>query len=171
LVSPVHFGHNTIWIKSPDEKVDADTMTSVGLGREIFKDEFASALLYKLHRKKQSKSNDKSKADNKSTEDTSTNIQLLVIWGHITRSGFFARALLIKHSNVITWDEDTLEKLHSMHLVLLRDDQIVEDTWRLDNATVLRTSNREVGHTFEITISEGTREDGTMEPLWVSLNT
>jgi hypothetical protein len=101
-----------------------------------------------------------------------TSLQLLVIWRSDDVSKFSARALLIKHSNTITWDEDTLEKLYFMYLALCRDDNTVEDTWLLDDTTVLMTASKlkTENRTIEITISEGIRKDSTIEPLWVSLN-
>jgi hypothetical protein len=170
LVSPVYFGHNSIWIKSPSQKVDINAATEASLGRDTTKDEFASALLYKLQRKKRFESNDQSNTDSTSTKDTSTSLQLLVIWRSTDKSKVSLRALLIKHSNVFTWSKDTLVKLHSMHLSLLSDDCVVRDTWLLDNVTVLSTMLRlkEVKHIIEIIIiSEGAREDDSKEPLWV----
>jgi hypothetical protein len=52
LVSPAYFGHNVIWLKSPDQKVDTDTMIRANFGKSITKKEFTSALIYKLQRKK-----------------------------------------------------------------------------------------------------------------------
>jgi hypothetical protein len=169
LISPVYFGRNVIWHIVPDQKVNANTVARTSFGREMFKTEFASALIYKLHRKKLPESNDQSNENNIFAEDSLASIQLLIIWRFNNQYDFCVRALLIKHSNTITWNEDTLEKLHSMHLSLCRDDDITEDTWLLDDETVLMTTSKwEVGHTVEITISEGTRKDDTIEPLWVS---
>jgi hypothetical protein len=193
LVSPTYFGHNAIWIRPPGQNVDVNTKIKASFGRDINEYEFESALIYKLQRKKRLESNE----DDTSLEDTSTSIQLLVMWGSDNWHSLHIRALLIKHSSTVTWDEDTLEKLHSMHLALLNkvspidisgmpgvdysieddsfieeDRLIVEDTWLLDDAKVLMTTSKwkQNSSTFEIVISEGTREDGTMEPLWVSLN-
>jgi hypothetical protein len=141
--------------------VDANTMTSASFRIDINEYRFESALLYKLQRKKGPKSNDQSNVDSTFTEDTSTSLQLLVIW----KSKSSVRALLIKHSNTIAWNEDTLEKSRSMHLALLRDNLIVKDIW------LMTTSKRErASCVFEITVSEGVRENDTMEPLWVSSN-
>jgi hypothetical protein len=58
-----------------------------------------------------------------------------------------------------------------MYLALLRDGPLSEDTWLSDDKTMLMTTSKwKVGLTTEITISEGTRKDDTMEPLWVSSN-
>jgi hypothetical protein len=201
LVSPAYFGRNVIWHIPPDQKVTANTMTKTSFGRNIVETEFASALVYKLQRKKRPGSNDQSNADSTSAEDTLINLQLLVIWKSNDECSFSVRALLIKHSNIITWDEGTLEKLHSMYLALLNkgllidtsavfeeassvvseedssivfeaDPFVVEDTWLLDDVTVLITASKwkEENREIEITISEGTRKDDSMEPLWVSSN-
>jgi hypothetical protein len=150
--------------------VDTNAVTRTDFGKDVTKSEFASVLLYKLRRKKQFESDDQSNADNTFTKDTSTDLHFLVIWRSNNEwSKFSVRTLLIKHSNTITWNEDKLEKLHSMYLNLLKDDQIVRDTWLLDDVTVLMTILRRKvrRHTIEITITEGTREDDSMEPLWI----
>jgi hypothetical protein len=152
----------------PDQKVDPNTMTRASFRREVTKSGFTGALIYKLRRKKPLEYNDKPDEDNASTEDTSTSFQFLVIWGLNDEYEYSIRALLIKHSNAITWNEDTLEKLHSMYLALLRDGLLREATWLLDDKTMLMTTSEwKVGQTTEITISEGTRKDGAIEPLWV----
>jgi hypothetical protein len=174
LVSPAYFGHNAIWHIPPDQKVDTNTVTRASLGRGIAKNEFASALSYKLQRKKQSESNNQHNADNTFTEYTSTSLQLLVIWGYNIRykNKPSVRALLIKHNNTITWDEDTLEKLYSMYFALLKDDYNTEETWLLDDATVLVTTSKckDMNRATKITISEGTKEDDSMGPLCVPLS-
>jgi hypothetical protein len=154
----------------PDQKVDTNTMTRASFGIDIAKHEFASALIYKLQRKNHLKSNHQSNVNNTSIEDTLTSIQLLVIWGSDNRHNFSARALLIKHSNTMTWDENTLKKLYYMHHTLLGDDHNIKDIWLLDDTTILMTilKWKEENHTFEIIISKRTRKDGSMTPLWVS---
>jgi hypothetical protein len=146
-------------------------MTRISFGTHVNSDEFVGALMYKLQRKKRLEFNSQSNADNAFKEDASTNLQFLVAW-KIDKLRILIRALLIKHSNTITWDEDTLGKLHSMHLALLRDDAVVEDTWFLDDTTALMTTLKwqKEDDRAEITISEGTRKDDSMKPLWVSSN-
>jgi hypothetical protein len=171
LISPVYFGRNALWIRPPGQKVDANAITGASFGEEIFTTEFTSALLYKLQRKNHPKPNNQPNVDGSFTEDSPTSLQLLVIWRYNVEHGFYVRALLIKHSNTIIWDEDTLEKLHSMHLSLCKNDVIIEDTWLLDDAVVLMTTLEwEMGYTIKAIVSEGIRKDGVMEPLWVSLN-
>jgi hypothetical protein len=168
----------------PDQKVSANAVTKARFGRDVAKREFESALIYKLQRKKRIESDDQSKADSTSSEDTSTSLQLLVIWGSNGWHSFSVRALLIKHSITITWNEDRLENLYSMYVALLNKGLLIdvskafyghysiEDTWFFDGSTVLMTTSKwkRDSYTFEIAISEGTREDGSMDPLWVSSN-
>jgi hypothetical protein len=164
LISPVYFGHNAIWVRSPDQKVDVNTVAVASLGRGVVKSEFSSALIYKLQRKN-TESNSSSNEDN--TEDTSTNIQLLIMWGSNNRLKIFLHALLIKHSNEITWDEDKLKKLHAMHHGLLKKGKVVRYTWLLNDVTVLKTVLRwkRKWNRTEIIISE---VDDSKEPLWIS---
>jgi hypothetical protein len=169
--------------------VGANAVASANFRRDANKSKFTSALMYKLRRKKHRKSN------TNNTRDTSTSFQLLIIWGphemslgDLSICDFTARALLIKHSNTITWDEDKLKKLHSMHLPLLNKGlsndmidlfavhpTIIKDAWLLDDATALMTTAKreEEDRTIEITISkisEETIEDDFMAPLGVPSN-
>jgi hypothetical protein len=166
LVSPVYFGKNAIWHILPDEKVDINTMTRASFRRDASIHGFESALIYEIQRKN-IKSNDQSNVNN--TKEKSTSIQLLVILRRDDSGECSIRAVLIKHSVTITWDEDTLEKLYSIHLALLRSYDI-KSTWLLDGETVLVTASkwRSINSPIEITISEGIRDDTSTEPLWVS---
>jgi hypothetical protein len=191
LVSSVYFGHDVIWFIPPDQKVDTNNMTSAIFGQFTADHKFSSALIYKLQRKRHAKSNNQFNADNALTEVSSTNVQLLVIWKYDAWDNEFSVcALLIKHGSTIIWDAYKLEKLHSIHLALLNKDLFIiigdkygsdlliefkedpfaiEDTWLLNDATVLVTSKwKKESRTFEIAISKGTRKDDIMEPLWAS---
>jgi hypothetical protein len=172
LVSPASFGHNAIWIRSPDQKVDTNGMTSASFGKDTSKREFANVLLYKLQKKRRSEYNDQSDVDSTFIGDSLTSFRLLLIWKLNNKHNICVRALLIRHSNTISWNEDTLEKLHSMHLPLCKDDDVIKDTWLLDDATVLMTTSKRKKEkcTFEITISEETRKCSSMEPLWIPSN-
>jgi hypothetical protein len=142
--------------------VDTNAKTSAGFGKNAVGREFASTLIYRLRRKWSLESN----ADNTSTSD-----QLLVIWRSDHKYECYVRVLLIKHDNTITLDEDQLKKLDYPPSALLKNSRNVENKWKLDDATVLITSRWEKQiHTIEVTISEGTGEDDSMEPLWISSN-
>jgi hypothetical protein len=171
-VSPVYFGDNVIWHIPPNQKVYVNDVARASFRRYVAKFEFKSALIYKLQRKKRLEYEYHYDTDSTSTKDTLTNIQLLVMWRSDDRYNFSVRVLLIKHSITITWDEDTLEKLYHMHVALLKDARTVKDTWLLDDMTALITKANweEESRSFKIAISEGTRKDNSMEPLWVPSN-
>jgi hypothetical protein len=171
-MSPTYFGRNAIWHTLPGQKVDVNAVTRANFRRDVTKSEFASVLSYKLRRKRLFESKDQSNEDNTSTEDALTSLQLLVIWGSNDKGEISVHALLIRHSNIITWNEDTLEKLHSMYLDPLRDNYNIKDRWLLDDTTVLMITSKwkENNCLFKITISEGTRKDDSMELLWISSN-
>jgi hypothetical protein len=151
LTSPEYFGSDVIWHILPDEKVDTGAMARAGFGVDEIKYDSMPALIYSLQRK-YLESN---------TEDTSTNIQLLVMWEPRTRHGFFMRALLVENSNTMTWDEDKLRELCSKHLALLRDDVIVRNIHLLDGTIVLMATPNESGlsRITEITISKGSEDN------------
>jgi hypothetical protein len=135
-------------------------MTRASFGRNIINREFASALTYRLQKKRHLEYN----ADN-------TNYQLLVTWRFDNRYGFIVRVLLIKHDNAIALDEDKLKKLDYSSSTLLKNDRIIKNTWVLDDATVLITSKwKERIRTTEITISKGIKGNDSMVPVQVSSN-
>jgi adenylyl- and sulfurtransferase ThiI len=143
-------------------------MTRASFRIDTIERKFTTALIYNLQKKSHNSSN-QSTEDNTFTENLSTNIQLVVIW-RAYNNRFSVRALLIKNSNTITWDEDKLEKLYSMYCTL-RGNSRTKNTWRLDDATVLMTaSKQEADHTFEITISKRTRKCSSIEPLCIPSN-
>jgi hypothetical protein len=148
--------------------VDANTTTRATFKRNVHEHDFTSVLLYKLQRKECLESD----LSSTSTKDTSTRIQLLVLLRVDDKPKIYTNAILIKHNNTITWDEDKLRKLHSMHRALRRFDQIIKDTWLLDNATALVTTLKFEKQicAVELIISKGTRKDDPMEPLCVPLD-
>jgi hypothetical protein len=150
LVSPAYFGRDAIWIRFPDQKVDANAITRASFGQDIANDHFVVVLIYKLQRKRNLESN----TDNTSKEESQTNFQLLIICEPEIQYEFPARALLIEHSNAITWDEYQLKMLHSMRYVLLekcyptknndvtRKYSSIEYMWLLDDTTALMTTSK-----------------------------
>jgi hypothetical protein len=169
LISPVYFGHDVIWHILPDQKVDANTMTRASFRRNTAKSDSMIALIYKLQRKNHNPNN-QSGANN--TKNTSTNHQLLVIWGVDNSHKLCVNIMLIKHNNIITWDEDKLKELYSMHHALHEVYCVIEDTWLLDNEIVLMTASGWgiVNHAIEIIISKGTRKYNSMKPLYIPSN-
>jgi hypothetical protein len=167
-----------MWLKFPSQEVDANTMTEAVFGQDVTKRELVGVLIYKPQRKRSLESN----ADNTSKEGPSTNVRLLIIWEPNDWYGFSVRALLIKHSDTITWNEDKLRWLYSIRHVLFKKcphdvsdwfekGLFIEDTWLLDDTTALMTTSKwkKDSCVFEIIISEETREYNCMKPLEVPL--
>jgi hypothetical protein len=145
--------------------VNTNVTTRAGFKTDAAKDDFVGILMYKLQRKKSLESN----ADSVFTEDKSTSIQLLVSWRYNSQNSFSVCALFIKHEDIITWNNDKLRELDSMYRVLPNDGSIIKDTWLLDDAIALTTTLKwGMGHTIEISISEGDRKDDSVEPLLIS---
>jgi hypothetical protein len=169
LVSPEYLGHDIIWYMLPDQKVNANTMTSASFGKSIVKSDFILALIYKLQ-KKSHNFNNQSNTD--STKDISTNIQLVVVWIPGEGLSFHVNAMLIEHIDTITWDEEKLVKLCYRHRTPSKRALTIEDTWLLDDVSVLKTISRRNGEKYatEITISEGTKNEETIKPLFIPSN-
>jgi hypothetical protein len=148
--------------------VGTNTTTRASFGINAIKEGFTSALIYKLQ-KKNHDSNDQSDVDD--TKDTSTSLQLLVAWKVDGYHRYCTDTMLIRHRNTITWDEDKLMKLYSMHYALRRNNRI-NDTWLLDDGVLMTTLKfGKEEHTIEITISEATKEDNYLEPIWILSST
>jgi hypothetical protein len=168
LVSPTYFGHNVIWHIPPDQEVYTNASTGASFKRNAAERDFTTALIYRLQRKS-CNCNDQSNANSALTKGISTNIQLVVIWRVYNSYKFHVNVMVIEHGDVITWDEDKLKRLYSMHRALHTYGPIIEDTWLLDDETVIMISSRlKVGRTIEITISEGASKDSLIRPIWIS---
>jgi hypothetical protein len=167
--------------------VDFNTEIEVVFGRDATKREFSGVLIYKLRRNGNLGSN----ADNIFTEEPSTSVQLLVIWEHKGWYGFPAHALLIEHSNTITWNEDKLKELYSMrhalvnkiHYITVPEDHcsISDDVWLVNDTKIMMTKTTQDmdNYMFGITLSEWTdknpskilyeeiRNGDYTKPLWI----
>jgi uncharacterized protein YihD (DUF1040 family) len=145
-----------MWHIPPDQKVDTNTMAEASFGRNIFETKFTNVLIYKLQRKNSHKPDNQPNLDDTFTEDTLTNLQLLVVLESNNKNDVFVHTILVKHRNTMTWDEDKLSELHFMHRALYVYDHTIKGTWLLDDATVLVTTSnwKEESHTIESTITE-----------------
>jgi hypothetical protein len=148
------FGHDVIWYRPPDQKVN----TSATFRKKLNKPEFGTVLLYKLQRKH----------PESNTDDTSAT-QLLIIWSVDNKHESRVQVLFIKHDNAFTWDEDKLKRFYFRHSFSFKND-ILKNTWQLDDTTILIPPLKwgKVKHTIEITISEGTKKDNPISPPYIS---
>jgi hypothetical protein len=169
LVSPEYFGHGVIWYIPPDQKLDTNITSIASFRRNAIEHDFTTALIYRLQKKKRFESGKQSNVDNTFTEDTSAIFHLVIIWKADNSYNQYINTMLIRHNSIITWNEDKLSKLYTMHRNIYRYNQILEDTWQLDDETALMTTSKwgRMNHEIEITISEGIRRYNPMRPLQI----
>jgi hypothetical protein len=151
LISPVYFIRDaTCHIQFP-QQVGSKSIMKVKFKAGINQDAFGGVLLYCLQRK----------------EDTSTSIQLLVIWG-CKSDNLYSHVRLIEHESTFEWDKDKLKKLHDVY-----DSQynisFNADKWLLDDNTKLRTrcETSHGGLKMNIIIFEEKDLSSPRKPLWV----
>jgi hypothetical protein len=137
--------------------MDPNTMTNVAFRKDIIGNGFTTALVYKLQKKKHPESN---------MDNTKENHYLFITWNVCNSYDFSVNALLITHSNTVTWNEDKLNKLHTTYYALRKHGPIIEHTWRLDDTTAFTTTLKwQLDLTTEITISERTSKDNSIASI------
>jgi hypothetical protein len=164
LVSLVYIIDNKLeWHRAPNHKVCAgDTMRS---GFIIKLDDGAGgALTYRLQRKQKYKST-------QVNEDTSSTVQLLVIWS-IESMNLYADVLLVEHDKRLDWSKDNLRNFYKMnvgHFMLYPDS--TTETWSLnDNIALMITSEiMSEGRTLSIIITEIERYNDVRIPAHINL--
>jgi hypothetical protein len=160
LTSPVYFIHNGKWHIAPDQEIDINTMMSNRIEFDSRQDILEGALVYRIQKKKTSflekecgTHRKRAKID-KSIQDESKYIQLLVAW-RVEHTELHVRVLLVEHDREL--DEDKLKKLHQKcwHLFNAWVDPI-ENEWLLDNAKKLKTKIKAMngGYRWDIFIHE-----------------
>jgi hypothetical protein len=165
LVSPTYItGIELECYRPPDHKVCAgDTMQSGFIIK--FSDAPYGVLIYRLQRRQTHESTEIS-------EDTSSTIQLLVIWKFSKSKTLHADVLLIEHDEGFNWNEDDLRKLRRKNinrLSLLSDS--ATDTWTLDDNVALMTTFKIMNEDriLNINISEVKRDSDTRTPAHIDL--
>jgi hypothetical protein len=105
----------------------------------------------------------------KSAQDESKYIQLLVAWQVERTIGLHVRALLAEYNKKHNWDEDEQRRLHqkccySFNALV----NPIRNNWPLDDTIVLATTIKAMnsGYRWDIFISEGIR-DNVKRPLWI----
>jgi hypothetical protein len=154
-----------------DPKVEPGSTLNTAFRVEPGRLNFEGALLCRL-RKKGIKSDQQSDTDTINIdEDWSNYVQLLVGW----RLGYFldprVYMLLAEHGEKLVWTEAKLEKQHKeFHGRLRAHNGAIEDTWLMEDGSVLRLALDSVGTRackISITISEAQLDGYTTVPLWI----
>jgi hypothetical protein len=168
LVSPVYAGDGITCSLSPDQKVNFGSTTQAGFN--IDPDQVSTGILmYRLQRE----STDKSDEEAIYSKEKATCVQLVIIWKANSPKGFCINSFLIDHDKGRVWDKDKLMNLvKHCKLFNIRHGPI-EDTCLMHDHTVLMTNlniiHEEERYKLEITISEGSINEGTWRPLYIGL--
>jgi hypothetical protein len=106
LTSPVYYSNGTTCYVAPSQRITAGNIAEASFGIASRKENVNGALLYKLQRKYTTKTGNQPNRSTASTEDTVTNVYLLVVWNEDYYN--FSRTYLIECTDESTWDEDIL---------------------------------------------------------------
>jgi hypothetical protein len=159
LISPVYFMYGGRWNVVPDQEIDIDTVMRNCIEIDSGQDILEGALVYKIQRKHIE--------SDKSAQDESKHIQLLVAWHVEYTKELHVCALIVEHDGEL--DEHKLRMLHQKywHLLNAQVDPI-KNNWRLNDATVLKTEIKVIngGYRWDIFISEE-REYIIKRPFWI----
>jgi hypothetical protein len=159
LSSPAYFTHGGRWHVIPNQEIDVNAVTRNRLEFNSGQDILKGVLVYRIQRKHAE--------SDKSAQDESKHIWLLVAWYAKHTKGLHVRALLVEHDKELDWNEDGLMKLHQDCWQPLNVwVNPIESNWQLDDATVLATTIKAMnrGYGWDIFISEGKR-DNVKKPL------
>jgi hypothetical protein len=110
LTSPVYFIRGGKWHAVPDQEIDINIVMRNYLKFDSRQDILEGVLIYRIQRKHDE--------FDKSAQDKSKRIHLLVAWHAEHAKGLHVRALLVKHDKKL--DEDKLKKLYQKYWYLLK---------------------------------------------------
>jgi hypothetical protein len=161
LISPVYFVDGGKWHVAPDQKIDAHAIMRNCIEFDSEQDILKGALVYKMQRKRTE--------SDKSAQDKSRRIQLLVAWHVEPTKELNVRALLIEHDSEL--NEDKLRKLHQKYWHLLNTRFGFIRNHRLsDEATILTTMSKAMngGYRWDIFTFKKEKDKYAMEPLWTN---
>jgi hypothetical protein len=170
-VSPVYFSNGTTCRIFPSQQGDICTTTEASFGIDSKQEDVKGSLLYKLQRKHTTNTDNQPNSNSVSTENTTTNIYLLVVWNAISVQHSFYTCLIECNDDNFTWDEDKLWALYREY-----DDQFYKDyksntiTWSMHDGTVMKTRvslTYGPNYKLDIDISEGTVNYEIKEPMQI----
>jgi hypothetical protein len=147
------------------------TIMKIGFRFDLNQDEFGGILMYEVQRK--GKSNQQPSTNtisSKAVEDTSKMMRLLVTW-RIERSGELeVDIMLVEHDNKLVLDRDKLALLYNKINDWFFRYNIFHHTWLMCDNTALEAicdAVQKEGLELKITVSEGTKDVYTIEPIWI----
>jgi hypothetical protein len=158
LSSPVYFIHGGRWHVTPDQEIDADVVMRNYIEFDSGHDILEGALVYRIQRQHVEY--------DKSAQDKSKSIQLLVAWHVEHTKKLDVRAVLVEHEKEL--NEDKLRRLHQKYWHLFKGfASYIKSNRLLDDATVLGITVKTMngGYRRDIFISKGIKSN-VLRPLW-----
>jgi CHAD domain-containing protein len=172
LVSPVYFSNGAECLELSDQQIDTGTEMKASFEIDTIRNKFEGALLFKLQKSPGSQQ-DMDASTTEIDKNESTYIYILVAW-KVKGFKHSLYVVLVEHTNEFAWNEDELRKLYDKnHDQFEQYDDIISDTWSVDDNMVLKisSSTKELKgiHEMSISISEENTSDHAMRPLYVDL--
>jgi hypothetical protein len=158
LTSPAYFIHGGRWHVTPDQEIDADVVMRNYIEFDSGHDILEGALVYRIQRQHVEY--------DKSAQDKSKSIQLLVAWHVEHTKKLDVRAVLVEHEKEL--NEDKLRRLHQKYWHLFKGfASYIKSNRLLDDATVLGITVKTMngGYRRDIFISKGIKSN-VLRPLW-----
>jgi hypothetical protein len=169
LTSPVYYSNGTACHMSPNQQTDNGTIMEASFGACLDRKLFKGALLYKLQRKHTDRTDNQSNSGIAFTEDTSTNIHLVISWDYRFNYKFYV--CLIECTNDFTLDEDKLWAWYREHIYELHKKYKSKvNTWLIYDGTIMKTKldiTYGLSYKLDIVISEGAEKYNMIEPMKV----
>jgi hypothetical protein len=159
MTSLVYFMHGGKWHVVPDQEINVNAVMRNLIEFDSGQDILEGALVYRIRRKHAE--------TDKSAQDKSKNVQLLVAWRVEHTKELDVRLVLVEHDGEL--DKDKLKKLYQKYWHLLTAQvKLKENKWLLSDATTLKTTAKIMkgGCRWNIFISETTGYE-IKKPLWI----
>jgi hypothetical protein len=170
LISPVYFSNSTTCRTPPNQQIGIGNALVANFGIDFKQKDVKGAVLYKLLRKYAIRTDNRHDNSTASTDNTTTNMYLLMAWD-IKNYDYRFHVCLIECACDFAWDEDKLWALYKEY-----SDQFCKDyvsdivTWLMYDSTIMETRYNVtygLGHKLDIVISKGTRNDSMKKPMQI----
>jgi hypothetical protein len=144
-----------------DQKIDADAVMRNHIEFDPGQDIMDGILICRIQRQHAE--------FDKSTQNESRYVQLLITLHAEHTNGLHIRALLVEHDKKLDWDEDKLKKLHQVNANTLGAQvNFIGNNWLLDDVKILSMTMKAVngGYRWDIFITKGV-ENNVKRLFWI----
>jgi hypothetical protein len=169
LVSPVYLCNHGTYYTYPVRKTNAGTMMEIEFRSDPDQNKIDGILMYKMQRKRKTRSNHRSIID-KVIEEASKMMRLLVIWRIECSGEPKVNIMLIEYNNEFVLNEDRLAQFYEEVNDIPSGYDLPICTWLVCNNTVLKVEYRLVRKAVlesNIIIYKGAEDKHTMKPIWI----